>query len=131
MTDSSGTVVYSAMHDPFGGILKEWVNTHDPVLKFSGKERDRDTGLDDFGARWYASRHMRFMTVDPILNKPQALLNPQYWNGYAYCLNNPVNVVDPDGRSPLEVMAGVAAYLTVTMLAPDFQFDPLLRQRGL
>ncbi len=46
MTDDTGTVVYSAAHDPYGGIQKTWVNTFDPALKFSGNERDGDSGLD-------------------------------------------------------------------------------------
>ncbi len=42
ITDGTGTVVYSAAHDPYGGIQKTWVSTYDPALKFSGKERDAE-----------------------------------------------------------------------------------------
>jgi hypothetical protein len=38
ITDSSGAVVYSAVFGPYGGMQKQWVNTYDPKLKFSGKE---------------------------------------------------------------------------------------------
>jgi hypothetical protein len=36
--------------------------------------------------------------VDPIINKTEALYNPQLWNLYAYCRNNPITYYDPDGR---------------------------------
>jgi hypothetical protein len=54
VTNSSGTVVYSAVFDPFGGMQKQWVNTYTPSLKFSGKERESGSELDYFGARYLA-----------------------------------------------------------------------------
>jgi hypothetical protein len=36
--------------------------------------------------------------VDPVINKIEALYNPQAWNLYAYCGNNPITYFDPDGR---------------------------------
>jgi hypothetical protein len=53
VTDDTGAVVYAAAHDPWGGIQKTWTNAYDPALKFSGKERDTESGLDYFGARYY------------------------------------------------------------------------------
>jgi len=44
VTDETGTVVYSAAHDPYGGIQKTGVSTYEPALKFSGKERDAESG---------------------------------------------------------------------------------------
>ena len=46
-------MVYSAAHNPYGGIQRTWVSAYDPQLKFSGKERDVESGLDYFGARYY------------------------------------------------------------------------------
>jgi RHS repeat-associated protein len=66
--------------------------------RFTGKERDAETGLDYFGARYYGSRIGRFTTVDPSLDQKAAFVNPQKWNRYAYGLNNPLRYVDPDGR---------------------------------
>jgi RHS repeat-associated protein len=66
--------------------------------KFTGKERDQETGLDYFGARYYGARIARFTTVDPIYTWRDNLLDPQRWNRYAYSLNNPLRYVDPDGR---------------------------------
>ena len=97
ITDSTGTVVYSAVFDPFGGMQKQWVNTYSPSLKFSGKERESRSELDYFGARYYDHLRYRFISVDPMINKEEALANPQLWNLYAYCRNNPVTYYDPFG----------------------------------
>ncbi len=66
--------------------------------QFTGKERDSETGLDYFGARYYASSIGRFTSVDPITVTKQRMLNPQALNLYAYTLNNALRYVDPDGR---------------------------------
>jgi len=98
VTDEFGNVVYSAQHDPYGGILFENNNGYSPRLKFSGKEREKESQLDYFGARYYDNRSFRFLSVDPIINKDEALVNPQLWNLYSYCDNNPVNRFDPNGQ---------------------------------
>jgi RHS repeat-associated protein len=98
VTDDAGTIVHSSAHGPYGEIQKTWVNTYDPKLKFSGKEREAYSGLDYFGARYYDHNRYRFISVDPIINKAEALVNPQLWNLYAYCRNNPITHYDPDGR---------------------------------
>lgn len=67
-------------------------------LHFTGKERDKETGLDYFGARYYGSRLARLTTVDPLLAIGPSLRDPQRWNRYAYAKNNPFKYVDPDGR---------------------------------
>jgi RHS repeat-associated protein len=65
---------------------------------FAGKERDAESGLDYFGARYYASRAGRFTTVDPVLDLEAAITDPQRWNRYPYARNNPLRYTDPDGR---------------------------------
>jgi RHS repeat-associated protein len=54
------------------------------VRQFAGKERDAETGLDDFGARYLRPESARFTTVDPVMNVEAALLDPQRWNRYSY-----------------------------------------------
>jgi RHS repeat-associated protein len=97
ITDDNGDVVYSAAYGPYGEAEKVWNNTYEPELKFSGKERDEYTNLDYFGARYYDHHHYRFNSVDPIINKEEALMNPQLWNLYAYCRNNPITYLDING----------------------------------
>jgi RHS repeat-associated protein len=64
--------------------------------KFTAKERDVETGLDYFGARYYSSVQGRFTTPDPLhaSARPSA---PQSWNRYSYVLNNPLKLIDPTG----------------------------------
>ena len=97
VTDDSGNVVYAAAHDPYGGVQQTWVNTFDPALKFSGKERDSESNLDYFGARYYDPTLYRFLSVDPVIPAGRALYNPQRWNLYGYCLGNPLIYVDVSG----------------------------------
>ena len=103
VTDESGTVVYSAAHDPYGGIQNTWVNTYDPTPKFSGKERDSESGLDYFGARYYDMAQYRFISVDPMSVLHSASFNPQHLNNFSFCWNNPINLHDPDGRDPTTI----------------------------
>jgi RHS repeat-associated protein len=71
-------------------------------LKFTGKERDSENGLDYFGARYYASNMGRWMNPDWAVNPvpvPFAKLeNPQTLNLYAYVANNPTSLADRDGH---------------------------------
>jgi RHS repeat-associated protein len=99
ITDQGGSVVYSVVHDPYGGIQQTGTNnTYDPQLKFSGKERDAESGLDYFGARYYDKNQYRFISVDPAVTRRFVQLEPQKWNFYAYCLGNPICFLDPTGR---------------------------------
>jgi RHS repeat-associated protein len=64
--------------------------------QFTGKERDAESGLDYFGARYYGSALGRFTSADPLLNSGQPW-DPQTWNRYSYTLNNPLRYTDPLG----------------------------------
>ena len=68
----------------------------------SGKERDTESGLDMFGARYYGSSLGRFMTPDwaakPITVPYANFGNPQSLNLYGYVENNPLTLVDTDGH---------------------------------
>src|ERR1700688_3821176 len=96
MSDTGGNVMWSATYLPFG---QEW-NPQATVnhYKFTGKERDSESGLDNFGARYDSSQYGRFMTPDPG-NWGADPSNPQSWNMYSYVLNNPLNAIDPSGMN--------------------------------
>ncbi len=90
----------------------------------SAKERDDESGLDYFLARYYSARLGRFTTVDPG-NAGSLLDDPQTWNGYVYVNNNPLGRIDPDGRQALPVSPlpatpppSVGPQLVVKELAP-------------
>lgn len=65
--------------------------------KFTGKERDGESGLDDFGERYYASSMGRWMSTDPIWVKDDRLVDPQRLNLYSYVRNNPTTLTDLHG----------------------------------
>jgi len=66
------------------------------TMHFTGKERDTESGLDNFGARYSSSQFGHFMSPDPS-NIGANRQNPQTWNAYIYSLNNPLNLIDPTG----------------------------------
>jgi RHS repeat-associated protein len=63
----------------------------------TGKERDTESGLDYFGARYYGSSMGRFMSPDPLGPWVANAADPQSWNMYAYAGNNPLVNTDPTG----------------------------------
>ena len=69
---------------------------HSPNSLFTGKERDAETGLDYFGARYYGSNIGRFSSADPLLGSLNPA-DPQTLNRYSYVMNHPLALVDPDG----------------------------------
>ena len=78
---------------PFGEVLMEQSNgDFNNVYKFNGKELDEETGLYYYGARYMDPHTALWLSVDPLADK-----YPN-WNPYAYAMNNPVNLIDPDGR---------------------------------
>jgi RHS repeat-associated protein len=88
---------------PFGGE-RAYTDHGDFSNKFTGKERDPESNLDYFGARFYSSQIARFLSPDwsddpdPV---PYASLgNPQSLNLYGYAYNNPLLAPDPDGHCP-------------------------------
>ena len=61
-------------------------------VKLNAKEFDEETGLYYYGARYYEPRLSLWMTVDPKMEKYQNV------SAYVYCLNNPLKIIDPDGK---------------------------------
>ncbi len=99
--DQTGTVTQRVDYEPFGGEIQRagvagYSGVGDPAQKFTGKERDAETGLDYFGARYLMAGQGRFGSPDPLMESgnPQ---NGQSWNRYAYTYNNPLRFVDPNG----------------------------------
>src|SRR5690349_25120453 len=66
---------------------------------FTSKERDAETGLDYFGARYMSSAQGRFTSPDPLIASAK-LEDPQTWNQYVYARNNPLRYTYPLGLYP-------------------------------
>ena len=98
VVDSAGTVRQITHYYPFGTPYADTSATMNASLqpyKYNGKELDRMHGLDtyDYGARQYNPVTARWDRVDPLCEKYYAI------SPYAYCMNNPVMFLDPDGRT--------------------------------
>ena len=91
-TSYSGAVEQTCASQPFG----DTDNCTSGIL-FTGKERDEESGLDNFGARYYASSMGRFLSPDiPFYDGD--LTDPQKLNLYSYVQNNPLTNIDPNGH---------------------------------
>jgi RHS repeat-associated protein len=94
-----GTWQVVSRHDfmPFGEEVAPPPPPSDKRL-FTGKERDSETGLDYFEARYLRASVGRFTTVDPAMTFKENLADPRRWNRYGYVRNNPLRYTDPNGR---------------------------------
>ena len=93
ITDANGNITQHVEYVPFGEVFVEERNSNwsTPYL-FNGKERDAETGLSYYGARYYDPRTSVWLSVDPLAEKYVG------WSAYNYTLNNPINNIDPDGK---------------------------------
>jgi RHS repeat-associated protein len=102
MSSVNGYPVWQATYLPFGYEYNPQITVNH--YKFTGKERDTESGLDYFGARFYGSSIGRWMNPDlsPLLAR--VLIHPQRLNRYAYVINNPLSRFDPDGNSDISIV---------------------------
>ena len=93
VADANGTVEESNQYYPFGLNYADAGSNVQPY-KYNGKELDTKNGLNwyDYGARHYDAALGRWHVVDPLAEKYYST------SPYAYCLNNPVKYIDPDGK---------------------------------
>lgn len=135
--DQTGTLANIKRHDylPFGEELFAAVGGRSTALgytadsvrqKFTGYERDWESGLDFAQARYYANSQGRFTGGDPLLASAMAS-EPQSWNRYSYTHNNPLVFVDPSGmmtqqnfyHDNSDFMVDVSAPTYITMWGPS------------
>lgn len=86
-------------YEPDGALINRTGEGYSTVpgpspFLFTGKERDAETGLDYFGARYMSAAQGRFTSPDPVAG---STFNPQSLNMYAYVWNNPLRNTDPTG----------------------------------
>jgi RHS repeat-associated protein len=121
-TDYAGVMEQTCSGLPFGDSLDCSNSIQFPTEHhFTGKERDAESGLDYFGARYYSSNMGRFLSPD-WSSKPEDvpyvdLQNPQSLNLYTYVKNNPLSKTDPDGHCCWDEFTGAVAGVLNTV--PD------------
>ena len=129
VTNQAGQVIERHDYMPFGGECTTPPCAPiqgDQPKRFTGKERDAETGFDYFDARYYGSTIARFTTADPLpwLRWQQGnqeerkkfadfISNPQNFNLYSYVGNNPENRTDPTGMEGCQ--AGDKKFSTCTI----------------
>ncbi|MBW2962110.1 RHS repeat-associated core domain-containing protein [Mesonia aestuariivivens] len=74
-------------------FVEEHKNSNNSPYKFNAKELDEETGNYYYGARYYDPKWSIWLSVDPLAEQFPG------WSPYAYVHNNPINMIDPDGRS--------------------------------
>ena len=95
VVNASGTVVEAHDYYPFGLLMpgRDSQSGSETKEKFTGKERDTETGLAYFGARYYWAGGGRWWSVDPLMNIYPSL------SSYTYVANNPLIIIDPAGET--------------------------------
>ena len=124
ITNENGEILHTTDTLAYGEELTApYENDKDEVLNtitFTGHEKDYETNLTYMLARYYSQGYGTFISPDTFdllgkinslssqTNDPEKLAqletlmtNPLYWNKYIYCLDNPVNRVDKDGKFSL------------------------------
>jgi RHS repeat-associated protein len=98
--DTNGAIIDKEEYYPFGDSS---LRTFDKKrYRFTGKEKDSESGLYNFGARYYAAWTCRFISVDPKAKKSD------YQSSYAYGDNNPVVMNDPSGNQSKDQVSGTS-----------------------
>ncbi len=95
ITNMHGAVQQAVLYTPWGNVISEyradWMLDTIPRYLWNGKERDEESNLDYFEARYYSSDDGSFRSRDPLFEKFPTM------SPYAYTDNNPVRYIDPTG----------------------------------
>lgn len=128
ITNFVGEVSQHMEYFAFGEtFIEEHKNSHNSPYKFNGKELDEESGYTYFGARYLDMRYSMWISTDPlsgynpIFEKEHyidgqhngGVLNSFNHNTYGYCYQNPVKLVDPNGKQALAgaILGALTEYL--------------------
>lgn len=92
LTDENGDVVERTAYDPWGKVKSGGTVSK---FQYTGQEKDTETGLNYYNARYYDSHTRHFTQPDDLI---QDIYNPQSLNRYSYVWNNPLRYTDPSGH---------------------------------
>ena len=130
IVNSGGTIVVRYYYDAWGNILDVSGTLADTIgeanpIRYRGYVYDAETGYYYLNSRYYDPDLCRFISADSQLNDNESLLGA---NLFAYCYNNPANMIDADGREPISitlmllcfVCSAIMTYGTVTLVSSDW-----------
>ena len=97
VANAAASVVQSTQYYPFGMPFADATGASVQPYKYNNKELDGRNGLNmyDYSARQMDFALPGFTTVDPLAEKFYSI------SPYVYCLNNPIRLIDPDGKAPM------------------------------
>ncbi len=127
LTDASGQVAAQRTYDAWGN-RRTSSGSAPGNYQFTGAELDPTSGLYHMGARFYDSTVGRWLSEDPVQDKP---FEPASLNFYAYVFNNPVLYVDPSGLEPPPTEAEKRLQDLITALTLLEHWLEGLRSRGV
>ncbi|HZX45184.1 MAG TPA: RHS repeat-associated core domain-containing protein, partial [Candidatus Nanoarchaeia archaeon] len=110
ITDDRGGFVSRSGYMPFG----EQIIGMGDRYSFTGQEKDSETELMYYGARYYSPILGRFTQPDTLL---QNVYDPQLLNRYSYARNNPLKYTDPSGHA-IPVLAFAALMIAIQVIVP-------------
>jgi len=127
--DTDGNIKTRMDYEPYGMELYPLdANDTNEKYKFTNQERDFNTGLDYFHARYYSSVIGRFTGADSVVISRERLANPQRLNLFSYAANNPViyydytgKDVDVGNRTVSFTVLGAHAFIIVTPTGANVQ----------
>ena len=92
ITDLNAAPIQYIHYAPYGELVEnQTIVGYDERYKYTGKERDKESGYNYFGARFYSSPFSFWLSVDPLADKYPNI------SPYAYCGWNPVKYIDLEG----------------------------------
>jgi RHS repeat-associated protein len=118
VVNAAGTIENESDYYPWGGELKISAADSGNHYKFTAKERDAETGLDYFGARYYSNAMGRWISPD-WMSRASAVpyaefADPQSLNLYSYVRNLPTSKADVDGHCADDKCSDIAVTIQVT-----------------
>jgi len=121
VTNQSGSIVEEEFYLPYGDIYS---GEEDSRFLYTGKEKEKDTGLYYYGARYYYPFQRQFIQPDSYIFD---IYNPQDLNRYSYVRNNPYKYTDPTGQyiSPLDILDYVSLVASIIAFAGDPSLENL------
>lgn len=114
VADGNGRLVEEIAYYPFGHPRKRYAPSDVTMVPtrylFTQKEKDEESGLQYFEARFLAAHLARFVRVDPLVVEfpPRLARSPQALNSYSYARNHPMNHADPTGYDTVDKVEAVA-----------------------
>jgi len=91
ISDATATIIHHTEYMPYGETFLELKYQSPTPYKFNGKEKDEETGMYYYGARYYTPEVSVWLSVDPLADKYPSM------SPFMYCAGNPLKYVDPDG----------------------------------